>query len=208
MGQGTGRYLLTLGPFFSSDIPIGGKWPGEQYEKMVALLQNSLNFMALISQASASFTLLQQSQDSDHDSQWLFTFRRLIADADVTSQAVTTLLSLLSASVRSGQPLPPYLKVPERYQLIERMEQMDEDILSIRHIAKPGYASFAVIQTGTRCIIDDLKLVLDAVKELVGELDFTYHIVSTKDSSASPSETELSSSRPNEAEDPARAKME
>ena len=58
---------------------------------------------------------------------------------------------------------------------------MDMDLLSVKHIAEPGYASFAVTQLGTKCVIDDLKKLLEDVRDLVGELDFSYHVVSTDD---------------------------
>ncbi|TKA79513.1 hypothetical protein B0A55_02439 [Friedmanniomyces simplex] len=168
--------------FIKFDIPIGGKFPRQQYQEIIALMQSTLNFMALVSLASTTFTELQeQDAKNEHNSEWLRDFRRLISQANVTSESLTTLLSLLSASVTSGTPLPPYLRVPEPFQLAQRLDEMDQDILSVRHIAEPGYSSFAVIQIGTRCVIDDLRKVLQLVKELVGELDFSYHIVSTTD---------------------------
>ncbi|KAK0861842.1 hypothetical protein LTR87_016814, partial [Friedmanniomyces endolithicus] len=174
--------LRAQSAFISFDIPIGGKFPRQQYQEIIALMQSSLNFMNLVSLASVTFTELQEQEAKDeHNSRWLRDFRSLISQAHVTSESITTLLSLLSASVTSGTPLPPYLRVPEPFQLAQRLDEMDQDILSVRHIAEPGYASFAVIQIGTRCVIDDLRLILQLVKELVGELDFSYHIVSTTD---------------------------
>ena len=151
-------------------------------------MQSTLDFMALVSLASASFENLK---DQGHGSEWLAHFRKLIGEANVTSEAVTTLLSLLSASITNGSPLPPYLRIPEPYLLAQKLDDLDQDILSVRHIAEPGYSSFAVIQIGTRCMIDDLKKILVGVKELVGELDFSYHIVSTNDPSRNASDETL-----------------
>jgi hypothetical protein len=77
--------------------------------------------------------------------------------------------------------LPPYLKAPEGYQLSKKLEAVDHDILSLRHIAEPGYAAFAVMAISTRCIHMDLEKLLKCVKALVGELDFSFHVVSTSD---------------------------
>ncbi|KAI7530298.1 hypothetical protein KC317_g20106 [Hortaea werneckii] len=145
-------------------------------------MQSALDFMVLVSLASSAFNDLQQPDGRDHGSEWLANFRRLVDDAHVTSEAITTLLALMSASVSNGSALPPYLRVPEPYQLTQRLDEMDRDILSVRHIAEPGYSSFAVIQIGTKCMLDDLRKILAGVKELVGELDFSYHVVSTADS--------------------------
>ena len=119
--------------------------------------------------------------DSDHRLEWLRSFRALVADTNVTSQAITTLLTLMSASVANGQPLPPYLRVPEPFRWTEELDGMDRDLLSVRHIAEPGYATFSVTQLGVKCVIDDLKVLLGDVRGLVGELDWAFHVVSTSD---------------------------
>lgn len=115
--------------------------------------------------------------------QWFADFRRITTHTNITSHEITSLLSLLSSSITTGQPLPPYLKSPEGYQLSKQLEAVDHDILSLRHIAEPGYAAFAVMAISTRCIHMDLERLLTAVKGLVGELDFSFHVVSTREGS-------------------------
>jgi hypothetical protein len=176
--------------FIKFDIPLGGKFPKKQYEQIIEQMQSMLNFMALVSYASTSFQDLQsRTDDSENQLEWLHTFRKLIGETNVTSQAITTLLTLMSASVANGQPLPPYLRVPEPFRYTEKLDEMDMDLLSVKHIAEPGYASFAVTQLGTKCVIDDLKKLLEDVKDLVGELDFSYHVVSTMDDAEDVEET-------------------
>jgi hypothetical protein len=114
-----------------------------------------------------------------------------MTSANITTHQVTSLLSLLSASIRNGQSLPPYLRPPRPYGLSSKLEEMDADILSVRHIAEPGYAAFAVIQIASRCIIADLEKLLKTVRELVGELDFSFHVVSTEASSRTASTLDL-----------------
>jgi hypothetical protein len=70
------------------------------------------------------------------------------------------MLSLLSSSITNGQPLPPYLRAPEAYQLSKRLAAIDRDVLSPRHIAEPGYAAFAVLQISTSCINMDVEKLL------------------------------------------------
>lgn len=143
--------LRTHATFVKFDFPIGGKFPKVTYDKIIARMQDILNFISLISYASKTFAEMNINQDDDSsESVWLRDFRRLTRDANVTSREITTTLALLSASVASGQPLPPHLNAPESYSLSTRLEAMDRDILSIRHMAEPGFAAFACMQIGTK----------------------------------------------------------
>ncbi|KAI5367819.1 Putative ER transporter, 6TM [Septoria linicola] len=173
------------------DIPVGGKFPREQYLRLINHLQSILNFMSLVSVASYSFEELRAEGEEQHGLKWLHGFQKLMGETNYTSEQVTTLLTLLSASITTEQALPPYLRVPEPYILSQKLDDMDKDILSIRHIAEPGYASFAVVQIGTKFIYEDLRRLVAGVKDLVGELDFSYHIVSVSDPSRDESEETL-----------------
>ncbi|QIW95000.1 hypothetical protein AMS68_000518 [Peltaster fructicola] len=160
------------------DIPFGGKFPRKQYEDITELLQSMLNFMVLISYASTTFNDMKDASESQTSkSEWLRAFRQLVAHTSDTSHNIATLLSLLGSSVSNSEPLPPYLKVPEPFQMSEQLEQLDSDILSVRHVAEPGYSTFAVTQLALKFLHDDLEVLVPAIKELVGELDFSFNIV-------------------------------
>lgn len=77
----------------------------------------------------------------------------------------------------NGTALPPYLTPPTAYALSAKLEAVDRDILSVRHIAEPGYAAFAVVQISTRCIQMDVQRLLERVRKLVGTMDFSFHVV-------------------------------
>jgi hypothetical protein len=98
--------------------------------------------------------------DDPSASNWFNNFCRIVEAANVTSHEATSLLALLSSSITTGQPLPPYLSTPHPYELSRTMKQIDDDILSVRHIAEPGYAAFAVLQISTSCINMDLEKLL------------------------------------------------
>nr|POF13729.1 hypothetical protein CFP56_02753 [Quercus suber] len=168
--------------FVRFDIPIGGSFPRQKYAHIIDLLQDSLNYMALISIASASFleakTLSTTTTNpANPTSTWLHTLQPLIGSAALPSQALTSLLALLSAALAAPQPLPPHLDVPAPWALTARLDALDADVLSVRHVAEPGYASLAVVQIAQRCLVDDLRRLLDAVRELVGELDFSWTVI-------------------------------
>lgn len=115
--------------------------------------------MALIGYSSQTFA----EGDDSSASKWSEDFRKLMMEVNVTTHEITTLLSLLSASIKNGQALPPYLKAPKPYGLSAKLEDMDSDILSVRHIAEPGYSAFAVVQISSRCVVGDLDKLLKYV---------------------------------------------
>ena len=63
------------------------------------------------------------------------------------------------------------------------LEDLDPEILGINHFLEPGYAAFAVTQVTSKLISYDLERILNVVKSLVGEVDFSMHIVLTANSS-------------------------
>ncbi|QDS77146.1 hypothetical protein FKW77_001332 [Venturia effusa] len=172
--------LKTYSNFIQWEIPIGGKFPKQQYDALITSTEHIINYISIIGYASAKFS----DGTVEEESAWASDFRKILASVRATSHEITGLLSLLSASITNGQPLPPYLKTPQPYKLSARLEEIDHDILSVRHIAEPGYAAFAVLQVSSRCIIAELEVLLRNVKEVVGELDFSFHIVSTASSSS------------------------
>lgn len=167
--------------FTAWEPTFGGKFPKQQYDTIIQEVHNILNYLALISYSSNHFS--HDPTASPEKASWLQDFARLIGTINATSQDITTLLALLSSSVTNGNPLPPYLKAPPSYKLSQRLEELDADILSISHIAEPGYSAFAVMQIASSLVSDDLGKLIDNVKALVGEVDFSFHVISTADSS-------------------------
>ncbi|KAJ4290206.1 hypothetical protein N0V90_010421 [Kalmusia sp. IMI 367209] len=179
------------------EFPLGGKFPKKEYDAIIEYISNITNYAALLGLASHTFVhpSLLESETDPSRLQWFHDFRRIVLASNVTSHEITSLLSLLSSSVINGVPLPPYLTPPTAYQLSNKLEEVDHDILSVRHVAEPGYAAFAVIQISTKCIQMDIDRLLKTVKKLVGELDFSFHVISTNASSeTSSSETLVKSS--------------
>ena len=103
-----------------------------------------------MSYASRTFAL------TNADSAWSTDFRRLLANTNIVSHRLTSLLCMLSHSIQQGRPLPPYLELPGPVEYLPQIEAIDRDILSIRHIAEPEYSAFAVIHICTECISDDI----------------------------------------------------
>ncbi|MCJ1474859.1 hypothetical protein MMC13_003519 [Lambiella insularis] len=158
---------------------LGGKFPKAQYDTIINEIQNILNYVALMAYTTRDYG---DEKGISGEGKWITDFARVLGSIEVMSEETTSLLALLSASVTNSTPLPPYLRPPPPYQLSARLKEMDADILSIVHIAEPGYAAFAVRQVASSLINDDLKKLLDHIKELVGETDFSFHVVPGADS--------------------------
>ena len=157
---------------------FGGKFPKSKYDELINSLQHMFNYISLIAYSSKAFASEDSSQN---ESEWLRDFRALTTDLQLTSHELTSILCLVSASVTNSQPLPPYLAMPKSLGLAQRMDSVDPGILSIQHIAEPCYAAFAVLEVASSLIVEEMRLTVKKVQELVGEVDFSFHIVSTKD---------------------------
>lgn len=155
---------------------FGGKFPKKTYDELIQSMQNLFNYMALSSYSSMSFT---SAEEDSEESEWLKAFRQFAGDVNITSHEMTSTLCLLSASVSNSQPLPPYLRLPRPYDLGDRMAAIDPEILSISHISQPCYAAFAVLEIASTLIAEEMGHMVKLVKELVGEVDFSFHIIST-----------------------------
>lgn len=139
-----------------------------------------MNYLSLISYATKSWS-------KDHGSSypntlpstrraWLSDLSALIDTVNPTSHSITSTLSLLSASVTQGSALPPYLVLPEPYNLSKRLEALDPGVLDARHVEEPGYSAYAVMQVASGLVTDDLMRLVDHVRELVGETDFEFRV--------------------------------
>ncbi|KKY19381.1 putative mfs transporter [Phaeomoniella chlamydospora] len=198
--------LVTYEPTF------GGKFPKETYDDLITSLRHLLNYFTLISYATNTFVSSSSSLsssandntaeddetqiDSNLDQSFLISFRRMASDISPLSHDITSTLCLLSASLENQHPLPPYLRPPHPYQLSERLSSLDPDLLSIRHVYEPCYAAFAVLQIVSSLATEETERCVELIRELVGEVDFSFHIVGTdgKDKSWGGSSATLESS--------------
>jgi hypothetical protein len=146
-------------------------------------LNSLMNYIALLVYSTSDYL----HDPNGESSAWLNNLSKLTAGVSPTSHEITKLLILLSSALIDGRPLPPYLTPPPNFRLSNMLQEMDPEILSAKHFLEPGYASFAVTQVASKLINDDICNILRRVKNLVGEVDFSFHIIST----ANDSETTL-----------------
>ncbi|KAK9371781.1 uncharacterized protein V1513DRAFT_454570 [Lipomyces chichibuensis] len=167
--------------FTKFEPALGGKFPKAIYDFIIQEVQNIISYMSLMSYATTTFSTNQRTE-KEHE--WMQDFARVMNSVNITSNQITSLLTLISSSVITGTPLPAYLQAPPPPELNDKLRALDPDVLSVNHIIEPCYAAFAVSQVASKLISDDLEWLLKNVKRLVGEVDFSFHIISTEDSSS------------------------
>lgn len=154
----------------------------ETYDAITHRATNIMHYLSLMTYATQGWSASSSSPglypDSDPASRrkWLSDLSLLVDSIGPTSHQITSVLSLLSASVRQGSALPPYIQLPAAYNLSRRLEALDSGILDARHVQEPGYSSYAVLQVCSGLVVDDLRRLVEDVKELVGETDFEFRV--------------------------------
>jgi hypothetical protein len=136
-------------------------------------MQNIFNYTALMAHSSSTFV----TEPDTEESQWMADFRRFTADLNITSHDMTSTLCLLSFSITNAQPLPPYVRVPRPMDLSERMEAVDPEVLSVKHVSEPCYAAFAVLEVASRLVTEEMGNIVKGVRNLVGEVDFSFQLL-------------------------------
>ena len=185
------------------EISIGGKFPRDNYEAIIMRAHNITNYLSLMSYATDAWTKengsVYPNSEKAHRRAWLNDLTNLIDSVGPTSHQITSILSLLSSSVKQGSPLPPHIQLPEPYNLSRRLEALDTGILDSRHVEEPGYSAYgkktpfthiisrfnssvAVLQVASSLITDDLSRLVDHVRDLVGETDFSFTVNHSFDS--------------------------
>jgi hypothetical protein len=157
-----------------------------------------MNYLTLISYATRAWSndseILYPNTDPAVRRAWLNDLTALLDSINPTTHQITSTLSLLSASVREGFALPPYMQLPEPYNLNHRLESLDRGILDARHVKEPGYSAYACLQVASSLITDDLARLIEHVKDLVGETDFSFKF-SASDTSIDSTGSEHSSGK-------------
>ena len=174
--------------FTKWEIQFGGKFPKETYDELIDKVQHVFNYTSLMAFSSAAFCA-DSNREGDDGSEWLRDFRGFIQDVKPTSHDITSSLCLLSSSLVDSRPLPPYLRGLRTYDLGKRMEEVDPEILSVKHVNEPCYAAFAVLEVASSLITDEMDKIADLIRKLVGEVDFSFHVHTVQEGRDSESST-------------------
>jgi hypothetical protein len=89
----------------------------------------------------------------------------------------------LSGAIKTGNPLPLYLKAPKLRLPTELLASSapDASLLSVEHFSQPEFSAIASLEITMMALEDDLSQLLSGTKYLVGELNLLTDIVRNKD---------------------------
>lgn len=124
-------------------------------------------YLTIISYASESFPTAHSH------SPWLSSFAASRSSASSSSHTITSLLALLSSSLLNTQPLPPYLRTPTDFRLSDELVSEGTHVLALENLNEPGFRAIAVIEVAQRCLVSSVDRIVELMKELVGEIDFS-----------------------------------
>ncbi|KIV99451.1 hypothetical protein, variant 1 [Verruconis gallopava] len=163
--------------------PFGGEFPKQAYSALVDEIQNTVQYLTVIAYCSEAFSKAHASSST-----WLSTFAASRDRSRHKSHKAASLLTLLAASVAENQALPPYLTVPKAVHLsaARQVEARDDgaadDILDVTNLDEPGFRALGVIEVASARTIDGMNELAQIVKDLVGEVDFSFQIGKAKSS--------------------------
>lgn len=138
-------------------------------------------YLSLMSYATETWSKNFPNSRASTQRTWLNNLSKLLDGIAPTSHRLTSTLCLVSASVIQGTALPPYIQLPELHALDKILEGLDSGILDSKHVEEPGYSAYAVLQVASNLLRDDLDHLVCLVRDLVGEVDFSFKVVGSEE---------------------------
>lgn len=165
--------------FMKYQVILGGKFPTAQYAELVALCEKICTASNVIAYASVSFVKAWEDSNMSEQAQpqleirWLREFRSLSGTMETASHEIVGTLISLSNHMAAGTPFSPNVKAPELGKLVQMVNKIHGNMLTISHVTEPGYAAFVTMTMAGRGISRALTRQMEICKELVGVLDFS-----------------------------------
>lgn len=142
---------LRMHSHFSTFEPaIGGRFPKSIYDAIISETQRIVTSMALMAQTTQNMNsvsgVLSVESENSHK-KWASRLAGIALDSeDFKSHSTTSLLCHLASSLTNAQPLPPLLSAGHPFPLARRMQWIDNELLSIRHIEDPAFSTFVSLE--------------------------------------------------------------
>lgn len=135
-------------------IVLGGKFPTKQYAELIRLCEEVCVASSVIGYASSSFVgAMEEARGSGKGpSKWLTDFQLLLESVDVVSDQVTAAILMLSNHMANGNPFPPHLPTPDSSSLMEKVDELNSELMTVSHIMEPAYTAFVTIVMAGKAI--------------------------------------------------------
>ena len=147
---------------------MGNNFPAELYGTITNEIDLIISYMNLVIHAATSGEHDHKKKEKAWSDELAIAFRA----TTFTASSMTSLLSLLSASLKEERPLPPGLVPPQTFRLTNQLQRASAELMSLQHAHEPGYSAFAVMEISIAMITESLRRILQHVKQLVGVMDF------------------------------------
>ncbi|EYE94810.1 uncharacterized protein EURHEDRAFT_479275 [Aspergillus ruber CBS 135680] len=145
--------------FLDWEFSLGGRFPKKTYGEILAILERVSSYLTLSGYVSLAL---------ERTPTWWAADQNDTAQAHLTPGGVTTRMIILHSALSRVHPLPPQmreLEIPNLNELLTRDVPTEE-----------GFAAAALIHTVNWYLIRDVNRLTQLVRELVGELDFSFAV--------------------------------
>ena len=150
--------------FTKFEPSLRGKFPAEEYNSIITSCTTMTNQLLLLADASGTFAARVEGG-------WGAELSEALRGVDTMSHDTISLMVLLSAALGGPQPLPPFLRKPEKWRMLERRLKK-KGALGLDNMSEKGFTAFVAVLIAGGVVGLELSNVMDRVKGLVGEVGF------------------------------------
>lgn len=156
------------------EIRLCGKFPRVTYAALLAKLESLFRSIALVSYSTRLFAAAKEQEAA---SAWMRELRRCATPQEDIELQVVSVLAACGTAIAHGQPLPPFLHVPETSSLLDAIKASPMDLLDTKHVHEAGYSALAAIHASAMVAAEDIRELLRLTAELVGVVDFRRRVL-------------------------------
>jgi hypothetical protein len=114
---------------------IGGRFPIETYEELIRRCTSVLDYLTLMSYSLSWKPVDREREAEEHISlAWLKALRQVLACISPMHHTILSTLALLSNSLLSGRSLPPFMPLPEPYEITRQVLELNPSLQDAGHI--------------------------------------------------------------------------
>jgi hypothetical protein len=119
---------------------LGGRFPVETYQEIIKRSGRIMSYLTLMSYTLTHPPRIHKTEDTDegqacssnaaadaHDNSWWPALTEAFSGVEPANNTFLSTLALLSNSILAGQSLPPFLLLPQPYEMMPRLIQLPKN---------------------------------------------------------------------------------